>query len=137
MNSFKPLTFDLFKIKEWFFVKYDGRKRIFKGIDKKTFALMKERHFARAAGKKSAKGDFIARCKERRRDIAYFAEIPYLYNGDGLDDYSKIQRPCKGGVGYASICPGERSNNYYVDDPITVRYLRGKYEKYFNTSRRV
>ena len=129
-------TFDLFKFKDWYFLRFDGRKKVFRGIDKTAFFLMKEKHFSRAVGKHSS-CDFIARCKERRADIEYFSKIPYTYAGDGLDDFNRYQRPCSNGVGYVAICPGEKGNNYYVNDPITVRYLRGKYEKYFNTSRRV
>lgn len=124
-------SFDLFKKWDWPYLRFDGRKKIFKGMKKKDFEEMKERHFSRFRidywGKKN---DFIAQCKKRREDIRYFAEIPYEYMGDGLDDFNHYQRPCSNGVGYVSICPGEPRNNYYVDDPLTVRYLRGKYDRH-------
>ena len=126
-------SFNLFKKNDWMFLRFDGRKKIFSGMEKEVFEEMKERHFSRFKKKYWArKYDFIFQCAKRREDIRYFAGIPYEYMGDGLDDFNHYQRPCSNGVGYASICPGEPRNNYYVDDPLTVHYLRSKYEKNVN-----
>jgi hypothetical protein len=64
-------------------------------------------------------------------DLEYFAGIPYEYEGDGLDDYNKFQRPTSNRVGYVAICPGESGNNYYVDDPVLVAILKRKYDAYW------
>ena len=60
----------------------------------------------------------------------FFSEIPFEYQGDGLDDFEKYQQPSSNGVGYVAICPGERGNNYYVDDPVTVAILRRRYDEW-------
>ena len=124
-------SFDLFKDENWCFLKYDGRKKMFMGMTKEEFGKMKEVHFSRFQKKYwDTKRDFISKCGKRREDISYFATIPYEYMGDGLDDFNHYQRPCSDGVGYVSICPGEPRNNYYVEDPLTVRYLRSKYDRH-------
>ena len=59
--------------------------------------------------------------------MAYFAEIPYVYKGDGSDDFKKYQRPCSNGIGYVAICPGESCNNFYTDNIYAVKALKRKY----------
>ena len=123
--------FNLFKNENWCFMNFDGRKKMFRGITKEEFWKMKDIHFSRFQKKYwGTKRNFISQCEKRREDISYFSRIPYEYMGDGLDDFNHYQRPCSNGVGYVSICPGEPRNNYYVDDPLTVRYLRSKYDKH-------
>lgn len=68
--------------------------------------------------------------KTRREYIAYFATIPYEYQGDGMDDFNLYQRPASNGIGYVAICPGESGNNFYTDDPILVSYLTKKFNKH-------
>ena len=72
----------------------------------------------------------VSRVHKIVSDLNYFAEIPFEYQGDGLDDFEKFQRPSSNGVGYVAICPGERGNNYYVDDPVTVAILRRRYDEW-------
>ena len=64
-----------------------------------------------------------------------FAQIPYEYQGDGMDDYSKIQRPSSNGIGYVAICPGESGNNIYIEEPHAVAALRRKYNEYHSNVR--
>lgn len=112
---------------QWFLKKYDGRKKEFKGMTRNTFHAACRKHFLRdCAANWPARDPF----RERREIIAYFATIPYEYEGNGLDDYNLYQRPAGNGVGYVAICPGESGNNFYTEDPIVVAYLKQKYEKH-------
>lgn len=115
---------NIFKIEHWYGRRYDGRRKEFKGITREDFKKAVQRHYARAFDKKVT--DIYA---ERRRIIAYFANIPYNYEGDGLDDFNLYQRPASNGRGYVAICPGESGNNFYTEDPLTVAFLKRKYEK--------
>lgn len=123
----------VYKTDGWFFRKYKKNLKMFSGISKEQFEAAKEKHFERWT--RANREELHQRDKYRRRReiIRYFAEIPYEYEGDGLDDYNKYQRPCNDGIGYVSVCPGERANNFYVDDPLTVAYLMKKYNKYTNS----
>lgn len=124
-------NYELFKISYWECLNYDGRKKLFRGISKEKFRKMKEKRLERFRNRLFCRqNDFIEKCIKRREDISYFTNIPYEYAGDWLDDFNHYQRCCKDGVGYVSICPGEPRNNYYVDDPLTVRYLKSKYFSY-------
>lgn len=123
-------SYNLFKVENWFDLRFDGRKKEFKGISKKEFADFVKKHYKREGAKWLSKGrDFLAQCQERRKAIKFFATIPYTYEGDGLDDYNMHQRPSSNGIGYVAICPGESGNNYYVDDPLLVKYLTARYNK--------
>lgn len=120
----------IFNIERWYDKRYDGRKKIFRGITKEEFNIAVNTHNERNL--------FYNRWPQtewakRREIIQYFSKIPYIYEGDGLDDYNHYQRPCSNGIGYVSICPGERGNNYYVDDPLVVSYLKKKYDKYMKS----
>lgn len=123
--------YDVFKSENWFFRRYDGRRKEFKGITREEFSLARDRHFSHVA-KKYIGTDIYAK---RRGDIAYFATIPYDYAGDGYNDFEKYQRPASNGRGYVAICPGESGNNYYVDDPLIVAYLKSKYENYLKSTK--
>lgn len=107
----------VYKTDGWFFRKYKKKLKMFSGISKEQFEAAKEKHFERWT--RANREELHQRDKYRRRReiIRYFAEIPYEYEGDGLDDYNKYQRPCSDGIGYVSVCPGERANNFYADDP--------------------
>lgn len=118
-------NFAIYKQQDWFWRKYDGRKKEFKSISRNDFKAAKERHISRMSNS-YVRNEY----KSRRECLAYFAGIPYEYQGDGMDDYNRYQRPASNGVGYVAICPGERANNYYVDDPILVAYLTKKYNKH-------
>ena len=118
-------NFEIYRQQGWFWNKYDGRKREFKGVDRKAFIAAQKKHLNREF--KSYTHDAY---KERRENLAYFAGIPYEYKGDGMDDFNKYQRPASNGKGYVAICPGEPGNNCYVDDPILVKYLTKKYNKH-------
>lgn len=118
----------MFENSDWFNLRFDGRKKIFKGILKDQFEVMRTKHYNRMITGYIPRDKY----KSRRELIERFKNIPYIYDGDGYDDYSKYQRPASNGVGYVAICPGERANNIYVDDPITVSYLKKKFKKHFN-----
>lgn len=119
---------NIFKVENWYDRRYDGRRKEFKGITREEFKKAVRRHYDHSYNKLKVT-DIYA---ERRRIIAYFANIPYKYEGDGLDDFNLYQRPASNGRGYVAICPGESGNNYYVDDPLAVVYLKAKYNKFFN-----
>ena len=90
-----------------------------------AFNAAKERHISRMPN-----GYVRNEYKTRREYIAYFATIPYEYQGDGMDDFNLYQRPASNGIGYVAICPGESGNNFYTDDPILVSYLTKKFNKH-------
>lgn len=116
---------NIFKVEHWYDRRYDGRRKEFKGITREEFKKAVRRHYDHAFRKLKGADKYA----ERRRIIAYFANIPYQYEGDGLDDFNLYQRPASNGHGYVAVCPGESGNNYYVDDPLTVAYLKKKYER--------
>ena len=113
---------------------YDGRrKKYFLNKSMEEFESDKQKHFQRQQMRWITDNLEKSRFRKVKSDLAYFSEIPYEYQGDGLDDFSKYQRPASNGVGWVAICPGERGNNYYVEDPITVAILKKRYNKHFNT----
>lgn len=126
-NNNKSSVKELFTQSNWWWMKYDGRKKMFRGISREDFTAAKEAHIARALRSAYEPENEYA---ERRSLIRAFASIPYAYKGDGMDDYSLTQRPSSNGIGYCAVCPGERGNNIYTDDPIAVAYLTKKYSKY-------
>lgn len=121
----------IFAIEHWFDKKFDGRKKIFRGISRDAFNKAVKKHRERRWRSMS----LIPEYERRRKIIKFFASIPYEYQGDGLDDYNMYQRPANNGVGYVAICPGERTNNLYTDDPLAVTYLTKKYKKYKDAQR--
>ena len=127
------MTFSIFNLEHWYDLRFDGRKKAFRGLTRETFNEAKKTHFERIFAKirynRGGSRDIIRECARRREDIAFFATVPYKYEGDGFDDFNMFQRPASNGVGYVAICPGESGNNYYTDDPILVRYLKAKYLK--------
>lgn len=114
----------VFDLPNWHHFRFDGRRKIFQGINREEFEEATRKRANRAFNR--VKADEYRR---RREVIRYFAEIPYKYEGDGMDDFNKFQRPASNGRGYVAICPGESGNNYYVSDPLTVAYLKKKYYK--------
>lgn len=123
---------EIFKLTHWYDRRFDGRRKEFRGITREAFERAKRRHYGRLFDRatQGARGrDIIGECRHRREVLDFFASIPYSYQGDGLDDFNKFQRPASNGVGYVAICPGESGNNYYTDDALTVRYLKAKYLK--------
>lgn len=104
----------IFKRQQWYFAKYDGRKKEFKGISKEDFNKAAEKHIERFWAQERqnlANKTKVEKYKQLRK---YFESIPYEYQGDGLDDFEKYQRPASSG-GYVAICPGERGNNVYIE----------------------
>ena len=71
-----------------------------------------------------------SKTKEVIEILEYFKNIPYEYLGDGFDDFNKYQRPSSNGIGYVAICPGEKGNNYYTENPTAVKILKRKYEEW-------
>ena len=123
--------YSIFAQRNWFFRHYDGRRKEFEGISRDAFKRCCATHLDRMQRNLSIQFDSDTFSNPQRREmIKYFAAIPYEYEGDYMDDYSKYQRPASNGVGYVAICPGERANNIYVEDKLLVAYLTKKYEKY-------
>lgn len=120
----------IFQNPNWPNIKFDGRRKMFKGISKDSFQKAQNKHWCR---KTLIHKPAMTKVQKFKSDVAYFKTIPYVYQGDGLDDYNKYQRPCSNGVGYVAICPGEPANNYYVDDVQTVKYLKRKYEEWLRS----
>lgn len=118
----------IYKNPNWHFLHYDGRKKAFRGITREEFEAAQRKHYERC-GRSTPTLQYIY--EYRRRMIAYFAEIPYEYHGDGMDDYNKYQRPSDDGRWYLAICPGEPYNDIYVFDPILVAFLTKKYNNHF------
>ena len=105
-------------------LRYDGRRKAYYlNMSKEEFAAAQEKNEARRRNKYTTP----TRIERILSDLAYFSEIPYEYQGDGLDDFNKYQRQASNGIGWVAICPGERGNNYYVDDPVTVALLKKRY----------
>ena len=143
-------NYELFKQPRWWDLRFDGRKRIFRGITeeefqklsyKKVFRVAKalfylseekaidvSRHIDRVAYYSID----IRRHKERVAILRRFANIPYEYQGEGWEDWKLYQRPTLNGTGYCAICPGERANNIYIEDPILVTLLKKRYNKHIN-----
>ena len=114
----------------WMRLKYDGRRKAYYlNMSKEEFAAAQEKNEARRRNKYTTP----TRIERILSDLNFFSNIPYEYQGDGLDDFNKYQRPASNGIGWVAICPGERGNNYYVDDPVTVAILKKRYNKHFNT----
>lgn len=126
-----PLTRNLRKAAYcgWYCLRSSTRRFLVShGIDKTHVDDMHKRNGDRLLSKlHAAKRN---RFQIAREIVKYFSEIPYEYQGDGLDDFNKYQRPCSNGIGWVAICPGERGNNYYTDDPFAVKILRRKYDAY-------
>ena len=116
---------------------YDGRrKKYFLNKSREEFERDKEKHFQRQQIRWVIDNLEKSRFRKIKRDLAYFSEIPYEYQGDGLDDFNKYQRPASNGIGWVAICPGERGNNYYVDEPVTVAILKKRYNKHISTQKK-
>ena len=117
----------------WMRLRYDGRRKAYYlNMSKEEFAAAQEKNEARRRNKYTTP----TRIERILSDLAYFSEIPYEYRGDGLDDFNKYQRPASNGIGWVAICPGERGNNYYVDEPVTVAILKKRYNKHLNTQKK-
>lgn len=93
------------------------------GISREMVDEMHEKSDKRLIARFHAASIGVSRVHKIVSDLKYFSEIPFEYQGDGFDDFEKYQRPSSNGLGYVAICPGERGNNYYVDDPVTVAIL--------------
>lgn len=106
----------IFKRENWFFASYDGRKKIFRGITKEEFETAKDKHYERywAQVRANVAIDKAQNVKRYMKLKKYFESIPYQYQGDGMDDFNKFQRPASSG-GYVAICPGEKGNNVYIE----------------------
>ena len=116
---------------------YDGRrKKYFLNKSREEFERDKEKHFQRQQIRWVIDNLEKSRFRKIKRDLAYYSEIPYEYRGDGLDDFNKYQRPASNGIGWVAICPGERGNNYYVDEPVTVAILKKRYNKHISTQKK-
>lgn len=100
------------------------------GISRKMVDDMHEKSDNRLVARFHAANIGVSRVHKIVSDLKYFEEIPYEYQGDGFDDFEKYQRPSSNGLGYVAICPGERGNNYYVDDPVTVAILCRRYNEW-------
>ena len=117
----------------WMRLRYDGRRKAYYlNMSKEEFAAAQEKNEAR----RRSKYTMPTRIERILSDLNFFSNIPYEYKGDGLDDFNKYQRPASNGIGWVAICPGERGNNYYVDDPVTVAILKKRYNKHISTQKK-
>lgn len=117
----------LFQVPNWYSKKYDGRKSMFKGITRAQFAEMRQKHYDRLHIQWSLSNPKPTKIQQFKETMRIFAQIPYKYEGDGMDDFSMYQRPASNGMGYVAICVGERGNNIYIDEPFAVAALVRKY----------
>lgn len=117
----------------WMRLKYDGRRKAYYlNMSKEDFAAAQKKNESRRRSKYTKP----TRMEKILSDLEFFANIPYEYEGDGLDDFNKYQRPASNGIGWVAICPGERGNNYYVDEPVTVAILKKRYNKHISTQKK-
>ena len=117
----------------WMRLRYDGRRKAYYlNMSKEEFAAAQEKNEARRRNKYTTP----TRIERILSDLNFFSNKPYEYQGDGLDDFNKYQRPASNGIGWVAICPGERGNNYYVDDPVTVAILKKRYNKHISTQKK-
>ena len=117
----------------WMRLRYDGRRKAYYlNMSKEEFAAAQEKNEARRRSKYTKP----TRIERILSDLNFFSNKPYEYQGDGLDDFNKYQRPASNGIGWVAICPGERGNNYYVDDPVTVAILKKRYNKHISTQKK-
>ena len=117
----------------WMRIRYDGRRKAYYlNMSKEEFAAAQEKNEARRRSKYTTP----TRIERILSDLNFFSNIPYEYKGDGLDDFNKYQRPASNGIGWVAICPGERGNNYYVDEPVTVAILKKRYNKHISTQKK-
>jgi hypothetical protein len=129
------------KIKEVGFIRYDGRKKMFRdsGITKDEYrALAAYSGDMRVKRHINRRYDTESHFAKVRDIIGYFSNIMYEdeFNrtyGDGYicDDWESYQRPSSNGIGYCAIVPGERGNNFYTEDPVAVKILRRKWEEHY------
>lgn len=109
---------------------YDARKKEFRQISRHEFDLAKAKHFARAVNNMASRDDIGKAVRDFKATMNRFKSIPYVYKGDGLDDFNTYQRPSRSGTGYVAICIGESCNNIYVEEPFAVKALKRKYEQW-------
>jgi len=114
---------NVFKIENWSHLSYDKSRKAFKTIKKKIFEEAKEKHFSRRKYESEIKNPV----EEFKYIMAYFAEIPYVYEGDGYDNFNKYQRPCSNEIGYVAICPSASYHNFYTDNVYAVKALKRKF----------
>ena len=112
-------------------VRYDGRRKEFRGISREEFEAAKERHISRQICLGRPGRDIIRECRDRRRAVELWDSVPYAEDfrwssEDPWNDYDRYRRPASNGRGWACICPGEPGNNWYTDDPILCAYLDAK-----------
>jgi hypothetical protein len=117
---------NVFKIKNWFQLTYDKSRRAFKAIRKKQFEEAQEKHYSRIHYEFTKRNPI----EEFKHTMDYFAEIPYVYEGNGYDHFNRYQRPCSNGIGYVAICPGKSGNNFYTDNMYAVKALKRKYSEW-------
>lgn len=115
-----------------FLPKYDGRKKEFKNISRADWEEVLKKCRERQVLKNAIRYSGVNKLARVKEILRYFEEIPYIYEGDGLDDFNKYQRPASNGRGWVAICPGEPANNYYTEDPVAVAILKKRYENFKN-----
>lgn len=118
---------------------YDGRKKMFKGIDRDDYRQFYgdfyRKQSQRADNRYTDNWEKKTRFAQTKEILDYFAQIPYEdeFTGDGMSDWEKYQCPTSFG-NYAAICPGERGNNVVIrkeDHPEAVAILIKRYKEHF------
>lgn len=110
-----------------FLPKFDGRKKEFKGITRQEWNAVRWKCIKRECLRRAPERQ--TRTQRVREILHFFENVPYIYEGDGMDDFNKFQRPASDGRGYVAICPGEPGNNYYTDDITAVAILKKRYKE--------
>lgn len=122
------MTTTIFQQTTWWIVRYDGRRSLFRGVSREQFAEAKKKHYSRV----NITPTLINKVEQFKYIKRLFARIPYELPAGSPNDYSKYQRPSSNGIGYVAICPSEKGNNIYVDEPCIVKYLTRKYNEWKN-----
>ena len=131
------MDYNIFKNRDWFVIRHDARKKAFKGVTKSEWAALQDRHCERSSAqiKAEIKENYRSSVAKYKKILRQFSDVPYVYQGDGLDDFNRYQRPSSDG-GYVSICVGEPRNNFHIhpsEDAATAaayKHLMRLYNEY-------
>lgn len=68
-------NFELFSKSNWYLLKYDGRKSIFKGLTRQEYNAMSDKHIERLGINYSLKNCKYEPIREIKRDIAFYRSV--------------------------------------------------------------
>ena len=99
----------IFSTNNWWWQRYDARKKIFRGIDREEFSKAKEMHIQRM----TVRYERETNVQRYLSYIAYFASAMNSHY-DEYADWTCLVRPNRDGRGVVAIAPSERYNNTCV-----------------------